>query len=101
MNIILTGGTTEHAIDEHHIFVTIGQNCWGIGEQPSIALKNCKANAWHGAKLFITRVAPKEGLGIDPIDGSVSWNEKHDAKNCPLCTVGKGIRINTDKSFKE
>lgn len=101
MNIILTAGNSENAIDEKHTFVSIGQNCWGIDKTPKESMKNAKANAPRGANLFITRVAPPlQGLGIDPIDGAVQWSE-HDAKNCPLCTVGKGIRINTDKTYPE
>lgn len=95
MNIILTG-TSQ--IDRFHAYVTIGQNCWGIGDTAKESLKNCKANAPRGTRLFITRVAPKDGLRIDPVDGSIWFNETHDARNCPVCTVGKGIRINTDNN---
>lgn len=101
MNIILTTTLSESPIDDEHTFICIGPNCWGTGAKASIAMKNAKANAPRGTRLFITRVAFKDNLGIDGIDGSVTWNPRHDAKNCKLCTVGKGIRINTDKSFKE
>ena len=101
-NIILTTTLSPHPIDEHHWYVTIGPNCWGRGTSAAAAFKECKMNAPHGYRgLFITRVAPREGFGIDPIDGSISWSETHDAKNCPLCSVGKGIRINTDETFRD
>ncbi|HZV36619.1 MAG TPA: hypothetical protein VFB72_18725 [Verrucomicrobiae bacterium] len=95
MNIILTSALSEKPIDEHHQFVCIGPNCWGIGQTAKEAYKNAKREGpsrYRG--IFITRVAPKAGFKIDGVDGSVCWDgAKHNAAECKLCTVGKGIRI--------
>ncbi len=99
MNIILTTTLSEEPLDDNHVFVTVGPNCWGAGLTPKESLRNCKVNAPSGATLFLTRVAPKS-FRVDPIDGSIEWTD-HNAKNCEFCSVGKGIRVNTDKSWKE
>ena len=97
MYIILTTQENKDTIDAAHQFVCIGPNCWGIGQTAKEAHRNAKANAPHGYRgAFITRVAPKLGFGVDAVDGSVWWNEQHNAKDCPYCTVGKGIRINKE-----
>lgn len=93
-HLILTTTLSETPIDEHHQFVTVGQNVWGVGQSAKESLKNARSNG--SSKLFITRVAPKEGFGVDPIDGSVQWSSSHDSKNCNFCSVGKGIRINVE-----
>ncbi len=84
----------ETPLDERHQFVTIGQNVWGVGRTAKDSMKAARFNG--NSKLFITRVAPKDGFGVDPIDGSVIWAESHNAKDCPFCSVGKGIRINVE-----
>lgn len=102
MNLILTTTLSEKPIDAEHCFMCIGPNCWGRGNTAKEAYQNARANAPHGYRgLFITRVAPLAGLGVDPVNGAISWSETHDARNCKLCSVGKGIRINIDKTFKE
>ncbi|MDB6017695.1 MAG: hypothetical protein JWR19_2184 [Pedosphaera sp.] len=94
MNIILTSSLKEKPIDGEHRYVCVGLNCWGMS---TTTAKEAHANAKKEAPykyrgLFITRVVHKS-FTVDPVDGSVTWNEDHNAKDCPLCTVGKGIRI--------
>lgn len=94
MNIVLLTTKQEKPIDDDHWYVTVGPNCWGRGATEKEALKNCKVNAGYGYRgHFITRIAPKAGFNIDPVDGGIGWAEAHDAKNCPVCTVGKGIGV--------
>lgn len=93
-NVVLISALQESPIDERHWFVTVGPNCWGRGETAAEALKQCKTNAPHNYRgHYLTRVAPRLGFGIDPVDGTVSWSEQHDAKNCKVCTVGKGVQV--------
>lgn len=95
-HIILTSTQSENPIDADHRFVCVGPNCWGRSESSAKeALKNCKANASTGAKLFITRVVHKS-FEVDPVDGSLAWDSTHDAKTCTLCTAGKGIRVQVE-----
>lgn len=91
-NIVLVTSRQEQPVDERHIFVTVGPNCWGKGDTIEEAFKNCKYNAPHGHRgHFITRVAPKD-CGVDPIDGAVMWDSSH-SKDCKVCTVGRGITV--------
>ena len=92
-HVILTTTQSEKPIDNEHRFVCIGPNCWGRSETSAKeALKNCKREAPHGAKLFVTRVVHKS-FEVDPIDGSLAWDSTHDAATCKFCTAGKGIRV--------
>ncbi len=97
MNIILTSNKVlspdpDAAIDVDHVFVCLGMNCWGIGKTAAQAYKNAKVNAPFKAKRFLTYVAPVS-VQIDPVEGSLSWPAEHNAKDCPICTCGKGIRV--------
>jgi len=95
-HIILTSSRSEQPIDADHRFVCVGPNCWGRSETSAQeALKNCKANAPRGAKLFVTRVVHKS-FEVDPVDGSLAWDSTHDAAACQLCTAGKGIRVRVE-----
>ena len=95
-HVILTSTQSENPIDAEHRFVCVGPNCWGRSETSAKeALKNCKANAFRGAKLFITRVVHKS-FQVDPVDGSLTWDSTHDAVTCKLCTAGKGIRVRVE-----
>jgi hypothetical protein len=95
-NIILTSSQVENPIDDQHCFISVGLNCWGTSSQSAKeAFKNCKANAPKSAKYCITRVAHKS-VQVDPVDGSLSWDQNHDASTCPFCTAGKGIRVHID-----
>ena len=95
-HIILTSTQSENPVDADHRFVCIGPNCWGRSETSAQeALKNCKANAPRGAKLFVTRVVHKS-FEVDPVDGSLAWDSTHDAAACQLCTAGKGIRVRVE-----
>lgn len=85
---------TEGKIDDQHWFVTVGLNCWGRGETITESLANCKSNAFkRNSGRYLTQIAPREGFGIDPVDGSISWSIKHNAKECPICSVGKGLFV--------
>jgi len=95
-HIILTSSRSEQPIDADHRFVCIGPNCWGRSETSAQeALKNCRANAPRGARLFVTRVVHKS-FEVDPVDGSLAWDSTHDAAACQLCTAGKGIRVRVE-----
>ena len=95
-HIILTSTQSENPIDADHRFVCVGPNCWGRSETSAKeALKNCKANASKGSKLFITRVVHKS-FQVDPVDGSLTWDSTHDAAACKFCTAGKGIRVRVE-----
>lgn len=90
-HVVLISSGPE-VIDAEHRFVCIGQNCWGTSETSALeAFANAKREN-GSADLFITRVAHKS-LEISSMDGAVSWDKAHDAKSCPLCTVGKGIYV--------
>jgi len=92
-HVILTSAQTESPIDSEHRFVCVGPNCWGLSEvSAKEALKNCKSYAPRGAKFFVTRVAHKS-VQVDPVDGSLAWDNTHDATACKICTAGKGIRV--------
>jgi hypothetical protein len=92
-HVILTSTQSEEPVDAEHRFVCVGPNCWGMSETSAReAFKNCKANAPHGAKHFLTRVVHKS-VQVDPVDGSLAWDNTHDAVACKLCTAGKGIRV--------
>ena len=54
-HVILTSTQSENPVDSEHRFVCVGPNCWGRSDTSAKdALKNCKAEASKGAKLFIT-----------------------------------------------
>jgi hypothetical protein len=92
-HIILISGRVEKPIDAEHRFVCRGPNCWGISETSAKeAFRNCKLNAPKGARYFITRVV-HQSVRVDPVDGTLGWDATHDAKECKLCTAGKGILV--------
>jgi hypothetical protein len=93
MNIILTTNQREEPLDKDHRYVCLGPNCWGMsGVSAKEAYKNAKFNAPRGAKRFLTYVA-HNSVQIDPVDGALQWTASHNAKDCPHCTCGKGIRV--------
>jgi len=93
MNIILTTNQRKNHLDRTHCYVCLGLNCWGISAvSASEAYKNARANAPHGAKRFLTYVA-HNSVQVDPVDGCLQWDASHNAKDCPHCTCGKGIRV--------
>lgn len=92
MNIILISNRVENPIDDQHVFVCIGPNCWGKGRTAKEAHQNAKANAPYAYRgMYITKVAPIDVTVCD-IDGALLWDDKH-PKDCKVCSAGKGISV--------